>query len=391
MNMRLRRRTWVALAALLASGAALGVVARGPRSMKNARAGLPGAPEARPDPGSRDRAAGTLETVRAARAALSRDIQVVGSVSPAGDHFAVVGPPVSGRVMRLHAGIGDQVRKGQVLGEVDSAEAGQATGEYVAAKAALAAAEANAVRERELAERQISSNRAREVAEAQAVSQKAKMRAALAHLHAIGFDAREVRGLEHEGTGGVLIPLRAPISGTIIKRTVTMGQSVERATDAFTIADLSRLWVQLDIYEKDLGRVHAGQRVNLRTDAAPGEVFEARVAYVGPVVDEKTHTGHVRVEFENTQGTFRLNQRVTARIIGDPARPGDPVLAVPRGALQHLNGTSIVFVRRLDGFERRVVQPGISGGDLVEVRSGLREGEEVARAGASVLDRELLR
>ena len=394
MTVVARRRVWVALAALSAAGVAFGVLARSRHSGRVAEAATPDATRRRGDGRvalAQQGATEALKLAKVERMAVVGDIQVVGSVSPAEDHFAVVGPSVSGRVVRLHAGVGDQVHRGQVLGEVDSVEAGQARGEYIAAKAALQAAQANAVRERELAERQISSSREREVADAQAVAQRAKVRAALAHLRAIGFDPKEVSALEQEGTEGALIALRAPISGRIIKRTVTLGQSVERSTDAFTIADLSRLWVLLDIYEKDLARVHPGQRVNLRTDAAAGEVFKARVAYVDPVIDEKTRTAHVRVEFENEQGKFRLNQLVTARIIGDTAHAGAPVLAVPSSALQRVEGTPIVFVKNTAGFEKRIVQPGIFGGDFVEVRAGLREGEEVAMGGAFLLKSELLR
>lgn len=341
-----------------------------------------------PKPGAANQA---LKVAKVERTAVAGDIHVVGSVSSAEDHFAVVGPSVSGRVIRLHVGVGDQVRKGQIMGEIESVEAGHARGEYIAAKAGWAATEVNFLREKDLAERQISSYREREVADAQAVSQKAKMRAALAHLHAIGFDAKEVRSLEQEGREGALIPLRASITGRVIKRSVTLGQSVERSTDAFTIADLSRLWVLLDIYEKDLTRVHQGQRVNLRTDAAAGELFKARVAYVDPVIDETTRTAHVRVEFENTQGKFRINQLVTARIIGDTTHASEPVLAVPSGALQRVDGIPIVFVKKAEGFEKRVVEVGISGGDLIEVRSGLREGEQVVVGGAFLLKSELLR
>ena len=395
MSWKLRRRTWVGLTAVLAAAGAFGLLARGRGPAKNAEAAVTDTMERRSGQQlslpQRGTASEALKLVRVERAAVVGDIQVVGSVSPAEDHFAVVGPSVSGRVIRLRVGVGDAVKKGQTMGEIESVEAGQARGEYIAAKAGMAAADANYLREKDLAEKQISSNREREVADAQAVSQRAKMRAALAHLRAIGFDPKEVRSLEQEGTEGALIALRAPISGTVIKRSVTLGQSVERSTDAFTIADLSRLWVLLDIYEKDLARVHPGQRVNLRTDAAAGEVFKARVAYVDPVIDEKTRTAHVRVEFENGQGKFRLNQLVTARIIGDTAHAGDPVLAVPSGALQRVDGTPIVFVRKGHGFEKRVVEPGISGGDLIEVRSGLREGEEVAMGGAFLLKSELLR
>jgi cobalt-zinc-cadmium efflux system membrane fusion protein len=395
MTWKLRRRTWVVLATIVATAATFAFVARTQRLARQAAAATPDAVETR----SSDRvvlrqhgaAADALKTVKVERAPVIGDIYVVGSVSAAENHFALVGPSVSGRVVRLHVGIGDQVRKGQILGEIESVEAGQARGEYIAAKAAFAAAEANSVRERDLAERQISSGREREVAVAQAVAQRARMRAALAHLRAIGFEPKEVRSLEQEGAEGALIPLRASISGTVIKRSVTLGQSVERSTDAFTIADLSLLWVLLDIYEKDLARVHPGQRVNLRTDAAAGEVFKARVGYLEPVIDEKTRTAHVRVEFENTQRKFRLNQLVTARIIGDSAHAGDPVLAVPNGALQRVDGTPIVFVKKTGGFEKRVIEPGISGGDLIEVRSGLREGEEVAMGGTFLLKSELLR
>ena len=393
MSFRLRRRTWFAMA--LVSAIVVGLVLHGKRSVRRADAATGGASTGRRDGHlvfSRfETAATAFKTARVARTALIADIQVVGSVSAAENYFAVVGPSVSGRVVRLHAGVGDEVRKGQVLGEVESVEAGQARAEYIAAKAALSAAEANAVRERDLAERQISSNREREVAAANAVSQRAKMRAALAHLRALGFDAEEVRRLEQERSEGTLIPLRASISGTVIERAVTLGQSVERSTDAFTIADISLLWVLLDIYEKDLGRVHPGQEVTLWTDAAAGEIFSGRVAYVDPVVDEHTHTAHVRIEFKNRQRKVCINQLVTARIAGDTAQPGDPVLAVPRGALQLVAGKTVVFVREKTGFEKRVVRPGMSGGELIEIRSGLQEGELVAMEGASLLKSELLR
>jgi len=392
LRLRLRRRTWAMLTAALVAVATVGILVRGRRSrLAAASEASAAAPErgqlALPQSG----ASGLLTMAKVERVPLLGDLQVVGSVSPAEDHFAVVGPSVSGRVVRLLAGVGDRVHKGQVLGQIDSAEAGQARGEYIAARAALAAAEANAVRERDLADRQISSNREREVADAQAVSQKARMRAALAHLRAIGFDAADIGRLGQDGAEGTLIPMRAPIDGCVLKRTVTLGQSVERSTDAFTVGDLSQLWVLLDIYEKDLSRVGPRQAVNVRTDAAPGEVFKGRVAYVDPLIDEKTRTAHVRVELANPDGKLRVNQMVTARILGDAAYAGAAVLSIPRSALTRVDGTAVVFVRDHGRFEKRVVEAGRSGGDRIEVRSGLREGEEIAMAGAFLLKSELLR
>src|SRR5262249_3214998 len=159
-----------------------------------------------------------------------------------------------------------------------------------------------------------------------------------------------------------------------IDRAITLGQAVERATDAFKVADLSKLWVLLDLYEKDLRNVHVGQDVELRTDAAPGEVFKARVAYVTPLIDEKTRTANVRIEPYHQDGRLRPGQFVTAKLIGEPAHATTEVLTIPRSAVQTVDAKTLVFRKNEQGFERRPVELGPSGGDLVEVKTGLAEG-----------------
>jgi multidrug efflux pump subunit AcrA (membrane-fusion protein) len=139
---------------------------------------------------------------------------------------------------------------------------------------------------------------------------------------------------------------------------VTLGQAVERATDAFKIANLTQLWVLLELYEKDLAHVHVGQRVELRTEALGKELLPGSVAYVEPTIDEKTRTTNVRIVFANPTGKLRPGQFVTARLIGDPRHAGEPALAVSRRAVQSVDGKRVVFVRAGDGFERRTAQGG---------------------------------
>ena len=172
---------------------------------------------------------------------------------------------------------------------------------------------------------------------------------------------------------------------------MTLGQAVERATDAFKIADTSHVWVSLDLYEKDLARVHVSQEVEMRTDARPGELFRGRVAFIVPVIDEATRTAKVRLEFPNPKGALHAGQLVTARIVADPKQAVSEVLAVPRSAIEQVEGKTVVFVQSGDGFERRNVMLGASGGDHVEVRKGLTAGEVVAVDGAFLLKSELLR
>lgn len=331
-----------------------------------------------------------VRTVPVMSARLAGDIQVVGNVSYDADHFAIVGPLVAGRMTRLKVGVGGQVRRGQIMAEIESADVGEARGAFIAAKARLEAADANLRRERELAEKRISSAREREVAEAHWASEGAAMRAAQEKLRAIGLTDADIQAIDVTAVGG-RVAMRAPIDGTVIERRVTLGEAVERAADAFKIADLSHVWILLDLYEKDLSRVHVGQSVLAKTEAYPGEVFRGRVAYVAPVIDEATRTAKVRVEIKNERRRLHIGQLVNAQLVGDSGLMTSPVLTVQRGAIQRVDGKAIVFVKVAGGYERRPVDTGVSGGDLVEIRAGLREGEQIATDGAFLLKSEMLR
>lgn len=331
-----------------------------------------------------------IAVAKVTRAALAADLPLVGSVAYDQSRYAVVGPLVAGRIVALRAGLGDAVKKGQLLAEIESAEVGQAQAAWLSATARAQAAEANARRERELAAQRVSSAREEELAQAAALSESAEVRAATERLRAFGLGSGDLSQLSRGGTGG-RVPLRAPIEGTVVARAIALGQAVERGTDAFQIVDLSRLWVLLDVHEKDLGRVHVGQKVELTTDSGGG-VLHAEVGYVSPIVDDKTRTAHVRIAFDNRAGTLRPGQYVTARLLGDPAHATTRVLVVPRRCVQRVEGKLVAFVRRSDGgFERRTVEAGAAAGELIEVRAGLTEGEEVASDGAFLLKSELLR
>lgn len=333
-----------------------------------------------------------ISTAEARIARLSPDVDVVGSVAASEDHLAIIGPLVDGRIAALNAGIGDVVKKGQILGWIESAQVGEAQAQYLTAQAQLHAAEANLKRETDLVERRISSAREHEGAVAKAVTDRAYLKAATELLQAIGFSDQDIQSLDRKGYMGGRVPMRASIGGTVVKRYVTLGQAVERATDAFRIADMSRLWVLLDIYEKDLAKVRMGQEVELRTEAYPGEVFKATLTQVENLIDQHTRTARVRIELDNPNGKLRIGQLVTARIVGNPKLVAQEVLAVPRTAVQRVDGKPLVFVKAEDGqFRRRVVDLGGSGGELIEVRAGLKPGDVVATDGAFLLKSELLR
>lgn len=332
-----------------------------------------------------------LTTGRVTRARLAADLQVVGSVTYDRDHYAVVGPLVSGRMVKVLASLGDPVKAGQVLAIVESADIGQAQADFLSARARAQAADSHLARQKELAELKIASVREHEVAQAQAASEKAGTRAAVERLRAYGLGAGDLERLEAGESSGGRVPLRTPIAGTVVARNVSLGQAVEPATDAFAVANLSKLWVLLDLYEKDLRHVFVDQSVELRTEAAPGEVFKARVAYVTPLVDEKTRTASVRLEIDHNDNRLRPGQFVTAKLLADSQHGAPESLAVPRKAVQSIEGKSLVFRKKQDGFEPVFIEVGVASADLVEVRSGLEENDEVVVDGAFLLKSEYSR
>jgi cobalt-zinc-cadmium efflux system membrane fusion protein len=331
-----------------------------------------------------------IATTAVTRHPLARDLSLVGSVAFDADHYAVVGPLIPGRIVALRAGSGDPVRRGQILAELESPDIGAAQAAFLEAKAKLAAAQSNARRERDLATQRVSSDREREVAEAQAASEQAALDAARQRLESLGFKAGDIANMG--GSAGGRVAIRAPIDGVVIAREVTLGQAVQAATDAFKVANLQHLWVNLDVYEKDLEAVHVKQQVDVRTESLPGRIFPGHIAYVEPNVDDKTRTARVRIEMDNVNGALRPGQFVSAKLHGDVKRVERPVLAISRKALVSVDGKNLVFVKKIGGtFEPRTVELGVSGGDLVEIVKGVSEGDEVVTEGAFLLKSELLR
>ena len=336
-------------------------------------------------------AANPLKTATVRRQPLAASLQMVGSVDYDPDHQAVLGPLIPGRVVRISAGVGDKVALGQVMAEIESAEVGDALAVYLSATATARAAEANFTRERELSAQRISSDRLREQAEALAATENAHVRAATERLLALGLTAQDIAALgAGKGSGG-RVPLRAPLAGTVVQRNISLGQAVERATDAFRIVNLTHLWVLLDLYEKDLQRVYVGQSVRLRTEAYPNEDFFARVAHIDPTLDESTRTSSVRIEFDSPDGKLRPGQFVTARLMGDAHAAGTNVLMMPRQAAMRVDGQLVAFVRQGDAYSPHPVVLGSAEGDMVQIVSGLEEGDEVVVENAFLLKSEMLR
>jgi multidrug efflux pump subunit AcrA (membrane-fusion protein) len=180
-------------------------------------------------------------------------------------------------------------------------------------------------------------------------------------------------------------PLRAPFDATVIEKHITLGEKLSDESCAFTVADLSTVWVDLSVFQKDLPYVKQGQPVAITVGTANGKV-EGKINYVGPIVGEKTRTALARVVLDNTSGMLRPGTFVTAEVLVDKVTAR---VAVPRGVIQDMDDKTTVFVHTDHGFEPRTVSLGRVNDAFVEITSGLEPGEKIVTKNGFRLKAEL--
>jgi cobalt-zinc-cadmium efflux system membrane fusion protein len=178
-------------------------------------------------------------------------------------------------------------------------------------------------------------------------------------------------------------PLTTLLDGIVIEKHLTRGEAVDREKQAFVIADLSSVWVDASVFQKDLGRVRVGQPVRV-SDAQSTAEATGVFSYITPVVDAPTRTATARVVLDNTGGPWRPGMFVTVRAL----EPVQAAVVAPRGAVQSVNGRDVVFVETDDGFAVRPVTLGRSNTTQVEIVSGLESGERYASTNTFLLKAE---
>jgi cobalt-zinc-cadmium efflux system membrane fusion protein len=337
------------------------------------------------------------------RAALATD----GNIAFDDDLTTPVFSPYTGRVTRILAKAGDVVSEGAPLMMVQGTEFAQAQNDLATAAAALATAGAQLAQAQANESRQhdlylakagalkdwLQSQTDMAVARATLHSSEVALDAARGKLRVLGRSEAEIAQLEKAPASHAANPeiaVRSPISGTVISRQVGPGQYITSAANgatapAFTIGDLSKVWLVANVRETDAAWMVVGRPIEVRVPAYPGRVFSARLDWVAASVDPATHRLPVRAEIDNRDHALKPMMFATFSIATGDASQG---LAVPRRALVYEGDRVRVFVSRTDGtIAAREVRTGRQSGDVVEIVSGLARGESVVTAGAVFIDR----
>lgn len=280
---------------------------------------------------------------------------------------------VSGRIDRLHVRVtGETIRAGQVVAALYSPEVYGAHQDLIQAQQQLDRLGGGATATAK-------------------VAATAALRSARERLRLLGVPETEVDAMLRDKAPRDRVRIRSPFRGTVIERLATEGQYVSTGAGLYRVADLSRLWVQLDAYESDLAALKVGQMVSLRVDALPEQPISGRVTFVDPVLNMRTRTARVRIEVRNRDGRLRPGMFVEAVVQG--ALPTERPLVIPDTAPLFTGRRSIVYVERSSDerfvYLPRSVRLGPKTGHHYPVLSGLEEGERVVIHGAFVIDADL--
>ena len=331
-------------------------------------------------------------------------IRATGKILVSEDRIAAIGPVHEGRLVRLYAGQGSVVRKGQKLADLQSADIDEAEADYLKALADYENAKRTSEAEVKLAqqtydrtkmlyEKTIAAGKAlqsaehdlqvaRATAESSVASTKAALTSARHRLLILGLKESDMNSLANKSDFAAVFSLTSPISGTVVERNATVGATVGSDATLFKIVDISSVWIDANVFEKDVARVKLGQQVNVSVTAFPGSVFTGKVILVSTVVDPDTRSVKVRTEVQNRDGRLKPDMFANVEIITDVNRTS---ISIPQTALLNDAGQSIVFVAARNDFEKRTVTTGIQSDNRIEITSGLKAGDKVVTKGNYLL------
>jgi Cu(I)/Ag(I) efflux system membrane fusion protein len=201
-----------------------------------------------------------------------------------------------------------------------------------------------------------------------------------------GVGDDQIHAIEESGEVSRTVTLRSPNHGTVVEKRVIEGDRVGPSTALYRIADLRRVWIEADVFEKDLSLVREGLEAVINLEAFPGRAFIGSIAYVYPTVSMEARTGSIRVEMDNPGLLLKPGMYANLRV---SAPPRDPRIIVPRGSVLETGTRSLVFVVEEGGtLAPRQVATGLAFGDEVEILRGLEEGEYVVSSASFLVDAE---
>jgi len=322
-----------------------------------------------------------VQVITVAPTKLTRTLRMTGSVDYNAFKTTPVISQVGGPVTRILALPGDHVKQGQVMLQVSSPDYSQLLDTYLKAADSFRLADRNYARAQDLYQHNAIAERDLQQAESDRAQAQADLNASEQGLKILGVKNPEDLA---KGPATAEIPVLAPISGEVVERLVSPGQVIQAGqTQAFTISDMSTVWVLVNVYQNDLAFVHMGDDVTVQTDAYP-DVFHGKISYVSPALDPTTRTLQARVVVDNNGEKLKRQMYCTVTVTAGTVANA---IAVPDAAVLR-DDENLPFVYVQNGsnqFGRRSVNIGESNNGQTQITSGLSAGDKVVGNGSLFL------
>ena len=319
-----------------------------------------------------------IELVTAVYRPLQTLHSALGRVLAPRPRMAMVSYAFPARIAKIHVGIGDWVKPGQVLFTIQSEEVGKAKTDYYMAVADRELAETNLEREKRLFERGVGAQKNLLTSQSELKVADTILEAAEKRLHVLGFSEEEVKNIAETHQISPMIQLFAPIGGKVTEQNALLGEMIDQSSELMTIMDPTILWVDAEIYERDIAKIKVGQKVNVLVPAYPGVNFTGKLSYISDELDNETRTVKVRTEVENRD--FKLKPGMFANIdilLSNQSK----ALVVPFEAVLDDHDEQIVFVEVDGEYIPRVVEVGARQNGFFEILDGIEEGDRVVTTG----------
>jgi cobalt-zinc-cadmium efflux system membrane fusion protein len=327
-----------------------------------------------------------VETGVAGPGRLRLEVVLPGEVTLNADRVAHVVPRVTGVVREVRKNLGDNVLRGEIMAVLESRELADGTAAYLAARERLNLAQTNFAREEQLWQKKISPEQDYIQAKNAVAECGIELRNAEQKLRALGFsDDYIIRLPDRPEKAAIIYEMAAPFDATIIEKHISLGEVLKEESAAFVIADLSSVWVNLDVHQKDLPLIQLGQTAAVGIGNS-GPTVEGRISFLEPMAEETNRTIHARVVLPNTGGRWRPGLFVTGRIAVDDVKV--PIL-VPNEALIMIGGKNCLFLKDEDKFRLQPITAGRTNGTSTEILQGLGAGQIYVIRGAFTLKSEL--
>lgn len=326
-----------------------------------------------------------ITTQKVSSGKLQNIIRAPAKIIIAYDQIAHILPKVSGIALKAYKNLGQSVQADEVLALLESKEMAEVKTLYLTALKREQLTESNYLREKNLFDKKISSTQDYNAAKNTWEEAFIDLELARQKLYTLGLNEQEIKQLPSKPSNELRsYELRSPISGDVISRHFALGELVNENQEVYVVADLSKVWAEINVFSKDRQHVRQGQTITVTTN--DGQLTSGTIIYLSPIIDEHTRTAKAIAEIDNRSGTWLPGTFVQAELMTGETKIA---LAVPKDAIQNIEGENAVFVASKDGFAVRLITLGHSDDLYFEIVDGLAPGEIIANKNTFLLKAEL--